>query len=500
MDITTIISTLSNEEKQHFVSYLRQRNKRNDAKNIQLFKLYQKETSERKIVESLYEKDNYNAYYGLKKRFTDNLIDFLATKLLVDEKSKELQIIKLIVVAKSLLQQNNKTGFKILLKAEGIAKNQNHINLLSEIYQTQIDHIHIQSEHSLDHLHKKLNALYQLQKTETELSILTAKLRLTLKNLESNPHTRKNEKAINNLLREFDDYKELSFKGLHEILSILNISAFIKNDFLDIDSYALHLYEIVSQNNRSESDKVYYHIQVIYTIANFLFRNKKFQKSLQFLDLMKTEITKNTKRFKPLFTEKHCLLFALNTNFLGHTKDAINIISDQLTKKSNDIENELDLKLGLAMCFMINQQAPEASKIMARLNHSDSFYLKRTNMVWVIQKNLLDIILRIELAQEDLITSRIASFKRSFKSYLKRSKQDRVLIYLDLLSYYHRHPQEVTSSNFKSKVENSFEWIHARREDIFAISFYAYLKSKMERTPVSDALKKLIIRAKEKVN
>ena len=45
---------------------------------------------------------------------------------------------------------------------------------------------------------------------------------------------------------------------------------------------------------------------------------------------------------------------------------------------------------------------------------------------------------------------------------------------------YYKNPKIVTSEVFKNKIEQSFEWISAEREDIFVMSFYAWLKSKLE--------------------
>ena len=84
----------------------------------------------------------------------------------------------------------------------------------------------------------------------------------------------------------------------------------------------------------------------------------------------------------------------------------------------------------------------------------------------------------------DLVESRLLSFKRNYYSYLKQINQQRVITYLSLVELYYKSPEIVTSSKFKNKVEHSFEWIEAQREDIFVMSFYAWLKSKMENKPL----------------
>ena len=71
-----------------------------------------------------------------------------------------------------------------------------------------------------------------------------------------------------------------------------------------------------------------------------------------------------------------------------------------------------------------------------------------------------------------MVESRLLSFKRNYYSYLKQINQQRVITYLSLVELYYKSPEIVTSSKFKNKVEHSFEWIEAQREDIFVMSFY----------------------------
>ena len=98
----------------------------------------------------------------------------------------------------------------------------------------------------------------------------------------------------------------------------------------------------------------------------------------------------------------------------------------------------------------------------------------------------------VELGNIDLVESRLKSFRRTYATYLKQIQQERVLTYLGLVESYHKNPAQVTSKNFKEKVEHSFEWLEAKREDIFVMSFYAWLKSKMDRKPLFSTTLELI--------
>jgi hypothetical protein len=51
---------------------------------------------------------------------------------------------------------------------------------------------------------------------------------------------------------------------------------------------------------------------------------------------------------------------------------------------------------------------------------------------------------------------------------------------LGFVEKYYKNPELVTTLKFKNDVENSFQWISKNKEDIFVMSFYGWLKSKME--------------------
>ena len=125
-----------------------------------------------------------------------------------------------------------------------------------------------------------------------------------------------------------------------------------------------------------------------------------------------------------------------------------------------------------------------AHQIFSKFYHTDKWYIEKVGKEWIIKKNLIEILLHIELQNTDLVESRLLSFKRNYYNFLKEINQQRAINYLNLVNEYYQAPENVSSIEFKNKVEYSFEWIGAQREDIFVMSFYAWLKSKMEKQPL----------------
>ena len=132
------------------------------------------------------------------------------------------------------------------------------------------------------------------------------------------------------------------------------------------------------------------------------------------------------------------------------------------------------------MCLFQQNRCRDAYSIIKSLYHSDVWYEKKAGWIWVLKKSILEILLLIELDELDLVLLRVKSFKVKFKNKLKEIQEERVLTFIQLVLAYYENPKKVISEAFKEKVENSFDWKNNVEEDIYVMSFYAWLKSKME--------------------
>lgn len=142
-------------------------------------------------------------------------------------------------------------------------------------------------------------------------------------------------------------------------------------------------------------------------------------------------------------------------------------------------------------------EVKKSYQLVSKLYHTDKWYIEKVGKEWVIKKNLIELLLLVELDYLDVFENRLMRFKRQYSSYLKEIGQGRVLLFLKYVAYYYNNPKGITSQEFFSMIENSFTWIGAKQEDIFVMSFYAWLKSKMINKPVFDVTLDLVAQAQE---
>ncbi len=494
-DLTRIISSFSTEERQRFVYFLEKNNKRNDTKNIALFKLLLNNNLESKdICIKLYGSHKKDAYHALRKRLYQSIINFTANNRLLEESSIENNVIKYILASRHFLQQKQYApAYKILNKAEILAQEQHLFVLLNEIYHTQIQYAVHNTSLNLDELIDKFNNNKNKHLLEEKLNIVYAKLKQTLNAITYKGEIIDFEDILNSLFKEYQINlnENISFKSLYQLLSIVSFSAFASNDYLRIESFLVRTYNsIISYKN--EEKQPFYHIQILYMIANTYFRNKKFKQSNHYLNLMHSEMLKQQKKYFNTFNLKHKLLLSLNLNFSGKQDEAINILTPIINKKHTDIESLLDIHLSLIMFYFQKEAFTKALNIFSKFYHSDKWYSEKAGIDWVLKKNLTEILLHIELGNIDLIESRLLSFQRNYYKYLKGSNKERAITFLELVKRYYKNPEEVTFEKFYNIVESSFEWISPEREDIFVMSFYAWLKSKMIKKPIFETTLEVI--------
>ena len=487
INLNDILKTLNDDKQQEFITYLDKKNKRIDAKNIQFVKLLVADNySSQEISEKIYGKQNKVALHALRKRLFQSLIDFTANTSIKEENSLDIKLIKYIIAARNFLHKNQiEVGYQILEKARIIAIEYHLFSILNEIYHTKIQYAHQYKSLNLEEtiLNFKENQLQLIQ--EDNLNIAYAKIRKSLNEYQQKKTTIDIKKLIESTLQEQNniDISLLSFKSLYQLLQITTISSSQKFDYYNITDFAIETYNIV-KNHSSKNKQIYYHIEILYLISNIFFRNTKFHQSLQYLALMNFYMNENKQKYLKEFSSKHNLLLALNYNYTEKQEEAIQLLESSIDKKNSNIIQQLDIYLSLIVCYFQNNSLTKAQNLLSKLYHTDKWYLEKAGLVWTIKKNLIDILLQIDCGHINLVESRLKSFKRNYFKHLKEIDQENVITYLKLVEIYYKNPEKASSKEFYNKVETSFNFIDKEKEDIFMMSFCAWLKAKMTKKEV----------------
>lgn len=481
--IAIIIEILSKEEKQEFLLLQNRKNRRTDTKNGKLFKLIDAGKTENLDI-VLYGKPSKNSYHALCKRLQDNLIDFVASKSFAGETSEELEVLKLLLASRIFFERKQfKIAFKTLDKAEKVAIQTDMYSILNEIYHTKIQYAHLNPKIILKDCILISEENMRLYQQDFQLNRAYAVIKSEFK--------KGADKSVNEIIYDvFSKFQieinaALTYKSLFQLMEITATAAKLQSDYYTISPFMMEMYKITNTKGKLKNKHRYYHISILNLLAITNFRNKKFDDSMGFACLMESEMKENNGANYKRFSEKLTIIKALNYNYTGEAQIAISML--------NGFKNDsLDIRLLLVMCLFQQGDFSAAYQNLKELQHSDVWYEKKMGWIWVLKKNILEILLLIELDVLDVVLLRIQSFKRKFSKYLQQIGEVRVLAFIQLVSRYYENPKQVVLKTFKDEVEQSFDWLGKEQEDIFVMSFYAWLKAKMQNKNLYDVTLQLV--------
>ncbi len=429
----SIIATLSTEDKKEFIRKLKERNKRFDTKNVELFRLLDSTNLPSNIDVILYGKSSKGAYHALSKRLHDLLIDFIATKGFDKESFEEMNALKLLLASRIFFEQKQPyIAFKTLAKAEIIARKHSLFNILNEIYQTLLLHIHLNTTSDLQRVIDNYYANKINIGQEENLNLFYARIQAELN--QSNPSI---SDIINRNLVQFNISitKNLSYKSLFKILQITNQVAYITRDYQAVLPFIEDACQKIEATERTKDKYLHDHLQILYYLANTYFRIKNFELSANYLDTMYSNMSLENKKYNAVYQPQYELLKSLLLIYTGKNDEAIaKIASFNFEKYKNKLDYTLDLKLTLVVALFFQKQNKEAFKILQDFYHSDQWYIDKTGYIWIIQKNLIEILILIELDYVDLVESRLNSFKRKYNAHLQEHKEQVVLDFFKLIT------------------------------------------------------------------
>lgn len=496
-NIKSLINSLSPSEQERFVSFQKKRNKRTDDKNLKLFKLLTNGATDPKTIsQKLYGKTNKASYHALRNRLLNSLLDFIAQDVINHDNQEDIYLISRLIAARKLLQNGlYDFGYNILNSIERTARQDYNYTILNEVYITAIQHAHNNPKVTLEELITQYNNNKVFCELEAQLNIIYASIRKRLNSLiYTGEHFIFSEVIENHLKTNQLDIKDLNFKSLYQLIALAELSAETTKNYSHVIPFIKSICQVISTHKSAEKE-IYYHLKISYTIANIYFRNKQFQKTLQYLDTMFYLMSKHQKRYFKQFELKYYNLLALTHCYTKSLNTAIQTATQQLSKKHALTEPKLNLNLSLVTYHILNEDYREANKIFQKLRHSDNWYLKKTNHDWIIKKNIIELIIQIELDHTDLVNYKLINFKRKFFPYLKNNHRLYIIHFINAIEQFYFKEKNITYNN---TITPYFEDENLIKKDIFIISFYSWLNAKVNKKSTYNVLTELIYNSSSK--
>jgi len=496
--ISEIIQTFSSDTVKEFKVFINRKRQKKQRKDLELFELLLQnpQFKSKDLIKKLYTSENTEAYHAVRKKLLRHLMDFLVLKRIEEDTSDFSNVMSMISLARYLFEhQCEALAWKFLNNAKTIAIETEQYDQLNIIYNLQIDNAESEFAPELDLLldsHKQNKLLVdENERANIAYSIIKHKLkevRLSGKTIDFNL-------LINNVLLE-QQLSNVFFTRPRIFFQIMNIfrSAIVATkEYYSFEPFLIENFNKFDTETGFERKHIEYKSNVLYMIAHTLYRNKKFKSSLHYLDVLIETVSVMNRTFILKHYPRYIMLLTANMFFTANIEEAIekmeaSLVDPELKLQSNDHYNII---LNLCFYYIYNAKPALANKCFMQLFHNNKWYEKQMGKEWVLKKNLLDVIIQYDLGNEEIALNRIRAIERSDELIQSEGRYERVGVFLNLVKQIVNDPYKAVTHEFTDRVEEAFDWVPMEQEDLQAVMYYAWFKSKITKRPSYEVLLKL---------
>jgi hypothetical protein len=478
------VDHLSQEERSEFRLFL-QKQKLN-RRDLQLFDLIAQteKPSSREMAEKLYQPVNLNAYHSLRKRLMAQLFTFVVSKRLLADATMASNVMGMISMGRFMLEkQAGEVADYFLSRAEHIAAKNGQTELLSTIYHLQIAHAD-ELNTNLDEVIRKWTVNNDKHLARQKLDIAYALIRKKLAVARKTGTTLDPEEIINSVFRDFqitsDEANNAAY--MYKLVAMSRSAIVSTKDYYRLEPFLIRIYSRMEAAGTFTKRDAQYQLGFLYMIGHVLYRNRKFDEAIPWIGAMEKVLPFQSFRAS-VYYPKYMALRAAIASYSGKNLEAIELMKNVLQAKHIRIPmtEKLNMQLNLAVYYFQSSEFRKALKAIIEIAHSDKWLEEKMGKEWRFKKNMIEVIIQCELGNEDVALARIRSLEKYFSTFLSHPVYQRARLFLKFIRRVISDPGLVSTPDFAEEVkEASLGW-PGEKEDIQAITFFCWLKSKMLR-------------------
>ncbi len=476
------ITHLGSEDRADFKIFLQKQ--KEVRKDLKLFELLSSdiEMKPRELVAKLYSPINMNAYHSLRKRLMKQLFEFIVLRRLEEDVTEVSSVMGMISMSQFMIEKNAyEAAAYFIKKAEHVSIKNSSYDLLDNIYNIQIAHA--------DTLKTNLDEVIQKWQTNTEkyqarqrLNIAYAIIRNQLADARKEGTTLDPEEIIESVFRDFDiSVNEANNPAfMHRLVAMTRSAIVSTKDYHRLEHFIVRIYKRMKKVNAFQKGDQEYELGFLYMIAHVYYRNRKFADATLWLDNMR-ELLPSRSFKQSSYYPKYIALMAAVASYSGHNKQAIDIMKEAWSdsKLRLPISEKLNMQLNLAVYYFQSAEYKKANKTIIEISHSDKWLEEKMGKEWRFKKNMIELIIQYELGNEDIALSRIRTIEKYFTGFLAHPAYQRAKFFIRFIKRLINNPDEVSTEKFAKDIEEAHMGWPGYKEDIQAITFFCWLKSKM---------------------
>jgi|GEM_PF-1640872 hypothetical protein len=504
-ELQALVNSLEADTKRDFENHLLSRGvnqpKESQRKDLLLFGALVKTKNEELdgLIEKMYGKlddRNRNAFHAVKKRLKSDLRQFVVER----EAAESIQTVDgWIVYTRYLFDHNyEEIAWKALEKAESIAQREELNEKLNEIYDCQLAHCHLPGAPELNSIENKKSDIRQRIEEDDRILMASASIRLLFKEVKLGISDFDLQELINKIMEQYELHEAVQRrpKVMFEFVSLVRSAFVARKDFLNLEPFLVFHADRLFSKEQFVSKYPQLKARLVYFLAHTYYRNRNFPASLAMIETLLSDLEKLKKRYQSDLFPKAILLKAAVQSFSDQNEKSIEILNEaaetEFFKRSN--ADRLNLRLNLAVYYFQEGDFRLANKMLLQLPNTDKWCERTMGQEWMLKRSLIEMITQVEMGNTEIALNRIRSIQRKYRSLMERPKYELVKPFLQVVKSVVAYPERINQKMYTDKIRPTFVIRDSSEEDLQAMTYYAWLKSKFAERPYYETLLELVNR------
>ncbi len=455
-------------------------------KDAQLFAhiLRYPEATSLSVRKKLYpdQESNTNAYHSLRKQLTLELQTFLFRQRLTGDDAEESKGRMYLVMASFAMERGVPMVARYYyLKAEKHFQRTLQFGELDTLYHAlieQLDVLDLQGSEIMERwkantqrfeAEQRLNTAYRMIRFE----LSEARLRGKVLDVERITHEIFTHMRLSN-----QEMRDVAY--MYRIVEMARSAAVSAKDYSRFEPFLTKTAGHLISTGALNDAPVQYRIGFWYMLAHANYRTRKLSQAAIWLDEMERQVPKSALQQSP-FYGKTVALRAAVASFTGENKWAIELVKQILADErwKSNVKERLNMQLNLAVYHFQSGQYKTAYQVLLQIDRSDDWLERTMGLEWRFKKQMIEVIVLYEYAKEDIALNLIRSMERHYSHFLSEPIYQRAGFFLNFIKRIIDRPDIVRQPAFIDAVEHANLAWPKEKEDIQAITFFCWLKSKM---------------------
>ncbi|KAA9333234.1 hypothetical protein F0P96_09660 [Hymenobacter busanensis] len=500
-DLRTTLGTFSPDDRKEFLRFLqRQRRKEKGRKDANLCELlwHKRELSTEALLARLYpEEPNPVAYYALRKRLLRQVTDFLLLKQRDQDPTAASTVRGQLSLAQHLFEAGvPRLAWATLRKAEKLAAQNEQYELLNTVYNLQIEHAHSEHAEPIDDIIRRRNRNKPAAEEEERAAIAYSLMRQRLKLARTQGRSVTSfDEIMQDVLREYDLQEAFARRPslLYRLLSIARSAMLVRRDFASFEPFVRRCYHLMEKRHGFAPAQRAYQLGLLYMIAHALYRNRRFTESVAYLEQLRGLLANGARSLQAEFYPKYIFLLAANNAFLHRNAESIQLLEELLRTQTLNPRDQLTAQLGLGFHYFAEGKYQRTNHTLQAIGRTDHWCEEKMGVEWLLNKNMGELLTQLEMGNADVAGHRLRAIDRLVRDRFgpDGGSYRYVLSYLALVRELIENPDAAARPEFAQSVAQMPRFLPLEREDLQALSFYAWLKARAVGRPYYQVLLEL---------